>query len=76
MTRTLITTFCVLPLAACGSGQAIDPNNQFGANPLLPAPHEQLVADVGVFETVGWRNADGARRLSNCCGCSTPVQSA
>jgi glucose/arabinose dehydrogenase len=55
MNRNLMATLCLLPLAACGSGQAIDPNSQYGANPLLPAPHEQLVADVGVFETVGWQ---------------------
>ena len=55
MTRNLITAFALLPLAACGSGQTIDPNSQYGADPVLPAPHEQLVADVGVFDTVGWK---------------------
>lgn len=58
MTRILITTLCLLPLGACGSGQTIDPNSQYGANPFLPAPHEQLVADVGVFETVGWQHGE------------------
>lgn len=58
MTRSLIATLCILPLAACGSGQTIDPNSQYGANPLLPAPHEQLIADVGVFETVGWQSGE------------------
>ena len=58
MTRRLIATLCLLPLAACGSGQTIDPNSQYGANPVLPAPHEQLVADVGVFETVGWQRGE------------------
>ncbi len=58
MTRILITSLCLLPLGACGSGQTIDPNSQYGANPFLPAPHEQLVADVGVFETVGWQRGE------------------
>lgn len=58
MTRALAATLCLLPLAACGSGQQIDPNSQFGANPVLPAPHEQIVADVGVFETVGWQQGE------------------
>lgn len=58
MTRSLVTALMILPLAACGSGQEIDPNSQFGANPVLPEPHEQLVADVGVFETVGWQRGE------------------
>lgn len=55
MTRGLVAALVILPLAAYGSSQKIDPNSQFGANPVLPEPHEQLVADVGVFETVGWQ---------------------
>ncbi|UYY58165.1 PQQ-dependent sugar dehydrogenase [Sphingomonas sp. S2-65] len=58
MTRSLIAILGLLPLAACGGGQAIDPNSQYGANPMLPEPHEQLVADVGVFETVGWQRGE------------------
>lgn len=58
MSRNLIAILGLLPLAACGSSQTIDPNSQYGANPLLPAPHEQLVADVGVFETVGWQRGE------------------
>ena len=58
MTRSLIAALCLLPLASCDSGRRIDPNSQYGANPLLPAPREQLVADVGVFETVGWQRGE------------------
>jgi len=58
MTRHLVIALAILPLAACGSGQKIDPNSQYGADPFLPAPHEQLVADVGVFETVGWQRGE------------------
>ena len=57
-TRSLIAALSLLPLASCGGGQKIDPNSQFGADPVLPAPHEQLVADVGVFETVGWQRGE------------------
>ena len=45
----------LLPLAACGRGQEIDPNSQFGSAPILPPPDEQLISDVGVYEVVGWK---------------------
>ena len=54
MIRKLALLTVLLPLTACGSSQAIDPNSQFGASPVLPKPHEQLIADVGVFEVTGW----------------------
>ena len=55
MTRRLVVIFAVLTLAGCGGGQDIEPNRQYGANPVLPKPHEQLVADVGVYQVVGWK---------------------
>jgi len=55
MKRVLLTAIGLLPLAACGSGQEIDPDRQYGATPVLPEPHEQLIADVGVYETTGWQ---------------------
>ncbi|MBW6530905.1 sorbosone dehydrogenase family protein [Sphingomonas sp. RRHST34] len=58
MIRRLTFALVALPLAACGSGQQIDQNRQYGADPLLPPPHEQLVADVGVYETVGWKKGE------------------
>jgi glucose/arabinose dehydrogenase len=53
MTRGHTVAFAALTLAACSS-QEIDPERQYGATPVLPAPHEQLIADVGVYETTGW----------------------
>jgi glucose/arabinose dehydrogenase len=55
MNRTLFAALASLPLAACGSGQTVDPNSQYGPTPVLPEPHEQLVADVGVYPTTGWK---------------------
>ncbi|MBB5711004.1 PQQ-dependent sugar dehydrogenase [Sphingomonas xinjiangensis] len=55
MNNRVAAIFALLPLAACGGGQDIDANKQYGATPLLPEPHEQLIADVGVYETVGWK---------------------
>lgn len=55
MMRRFAAACAVLSLAACGSGQQIDPATQYGANPVLPEPHEQLIADVGVYQTVGWQ---------------------
>ena len=55
MIRQRVYLLALLPLAACGSGQTVDPSNQYGANPVLPEPHEQLVADVGVYPVAGWR---------------------
>ena len=53
--KQLLLATALLPLAACGEGQEIDPNSQYGPNPVLPAPHEKLIADVGVYEVVGWQ---------------------
>ena len=55
MTRALGLVLACLPLAACSGEQNVDPNSQYGSNPALPEPSEQLIADVGVFETVGWK---------------------
>lgn len=55
MTRRLGLIFAFLPLAACGSDQRLEPNSQYGANPVLPEPDEQLIADVGVYEVTGWK---------------------
>ena len=55
MIRRLSLILALLPLAGCGGGQQVDPNSQYGANPVLPEPNEQLIADVGVFEVTGWK---------------------
>jgi glucose/arabinose dehydrogenase len=58
MNRRFTLSLLALPLAGCGSGQMVDPNSQYGANPVLPAPHEQLVADVGVYQAIGWKKGE------------------
>jgi glucose/arabinose dehydrogenase len=55
MTRKLSLALALLPLAACGGRQEVDPNSQYGPNPVLPEPSEQLIADVGVFDVTGWK---------------------
>ena len=54
MKRRLVVALSLLSLAACSSGAEVDPSNQFGPNPVLPEPHEQLIADIGVYPTTGW----------------------
>ena len=55
MNIRIAAAFAFLPLAGCGGSDNFDESKQYGASPLLPEPHEQLVADVGVYETVGWK---------------------
>jgi glucose/arabinose dehydrogenase len=55
MRRSLKAALAVLPLAACGRSQNIDPSQQVGPNPILPAPSEELIAAVGVPKVVGWK---------------------
>jgi glucose/arabinose dehydrogenase len=43
-------------LAGCGP-QPMNPRNQVGANPPLPAPHEYLLPPMGVSNIVGWHGA-------------------
>lgn len=54
----LLLTIAALPLVSCGHGQNIDPNSQYGPNPVLPPPHEELIADVGVYPVVGWKRGE------------------
>jgi glucose/arabinose dehydrogenase len=42
-------------VAACGHDQNIDPMQQVGPNPVLPAPSEELIAAVGVPKVLGWK---------------------
>jgi glucose/arabinose dehydrogenase len=55
MTRSIGVVLAFLPLAACGGSQDIDPNSQYGAKPVLPQPSEELIADVGVYQVIGWQ---------------------
>jgi glucose/arabinose dehydrogenase len=55
MTRRAMMLLAALPLAACGRGQDIDPMQQVGPNPVLPAPYEALISAVGVPKVIGWK---------------------
>jgi len=57
MTR-LVPMAALLALAACGSGQKVDPMQQVGPHPYLPKPAEELVADIGVAKVVGWKQGE------------------
>jgi glucose/arabinose dehydrogenase len=54
----LASALLMAPLAACGSPQNVDPSQQVGPNPVLPAPSEELIAAVGVAKVVGWKNGE------------------
>jgi glucose/arabinose dehydrogenase len=58
MNRHLLLTLALLPLVSCGKVQDIDPSQQVGPNPLLPRPVEELIADVGVADVIGWRQGE------------------
>ncbi|MFZ3482565.1 PQQ-dependent sugar dehydrogenase [Sphingomonas sp. 3-13AW] len=58
MKRSLAVMLTFTALAACGGGKKVDPNSQYGQNPVLPAPREGLISDVGVYEVVGWQDGD------------------
>src|SRR5437763_8469857 len=58
MTRALGIGLAVIPLAACGSSQNIDPSQQVGPNPVLPQPVEELGGAVGVPKVVGWKQGE------------------
>jgi glucose/arabinose dehydrogenase len=56
MIRRLLSASAAIALSACGKVQDIDPAQQVGPNPLLPKPHEELIAAVGVPNVVGWKD--------------------
>ena len=56
--KRLALLMAAATLAGCGRGQDIEPNSQFGANPTLPEPKEQLIADVGVYQVSGWKDGE------------------
>jgi glucose/arabinose dehydrogenase len=61
MNRLPFAAIALLPLAACGSPQQVDPSQQFGADPVLPDPHEELVAAVGVPKVIGWKAGEAPK---------------
>ena len=58
MTARLLTTAAILALGACGQPQHVEKAQQYGANPVLPEPHEELIAAVGVAKVVGWKDGE------------------
>jgi glucose/arabinose dehydrogenase len=55
MIRRLSFATATIALAACSKPQQVDPLQQVGPNPVLPAPSEALIAAVGVPKVVGWK---------------------
>jgi glucose/arabinose dehydrogenase len=55
MIRRPILCAASAALAACGRVQNVDPSQQVGPNPVLPAPAEELIAAVGVPKILGWK---------------------
>ena len=55
MIRNSVLCAACAALAACGQPQNIDPSQQVGPNPVLPQPHEDLIAAVGVPKVLGWK---------------------
>jgi len=56
-----IRLFCaaaILALAGCGRVQDVEESQQYGPHPVLPKPHEELIADVGVAKVVGWMDGE------------------
>ena len=58
MIRLVVPASLIIALAACGNPQNVDPSQQVGPNPLLPAPHEEIIAAVGVPKTIGWKQGE------------------
>jgi len=58
MIRQLLSASAAIALSACGKVQDVDPSQQFGSNPVLPKPHEELIAAVGVPNVVGWKGGE------------------
>jgi len=58
MIRRFAIAVALLSLTACGSSQDFAQASQYGADPVLPEPNEQLIADVGVFPTTGWAEGE------------------
>jgi len=53
--RLLLVPATALGVAGCGHDQTIDPMQQVGPDPVLPAPSEELIAAVGVPKVIGWK---------------------
>jgi glucose/arabinose dehydrogenase len=58
VTRRLLLVTAAAALSACGNNQKVDPMEQVGPNPVLPAPSEELIAAVAVPKIVGWKQGE------------------
>ncbi len=45
-----------MALAGCNDAKRVDPADQIGANPVLPAPHEYLVPPMALAKSAPWGN--------------------
>ncbi|PRX10099.1 UNVERIFIED_ORG: hypothetical protein BCL66_105285 [Martelella mediterranea] len=54
----LATVTLLVPLAACGNGDEVQPSEQIGANPVLPEPDSALLPGMKVAEVVGWQDGE------------------
>ena len=52
---TLIPTVLILALSGCGNRASVDPQQQTGSQPVLPAPQNFLVPPMQVPEGIGWQ---------------------
>jgi len=57
VTSRLLPVAAILALSACGA-QHVAKSQQYGPHPVLPKPHEELIADVGVAKVVGWMDGE------------------
>lgn len=51
----LLCAIALLPLGSCGTKPDVDASQQFGPNPMLPAPIETLLPETVVPKVVGWK---------------------
>ncbi|QQM28807.1 sorbosone dehydrogenase family protein [Martelella lutilitoris] len=54
----LATVTLLVPLAACGNGDEVQPSEQIGANPVLPEPTSALLPSMKVAEVTGWQEGE------------------
>jgi glucose/arabinose dehydrogenase len=48
----------ILALVTACSGKGGDPSKQYGADPVLPEPHQYLLPPMSVPEVVGWKGSE------------------
>ncbi|URD62133.1 sorbosone dehydrogenase family protein [Sphingomonas sp. KRR8] len=56
--RTLLPILLAGTLAACGSAEAVNPDEQLGPNPKLPAAQQYLMPPMKVGSVLGWKDGE------------------